>query len=95
MIDVFEQALQRNGQAARNRARAIAALCVGGMVLARSMGDRALADELREAAMDVALSLGPWPRMTSEKRDRPGHPKVRRSASTAGDYARSADEMTE
>src|SRR5262249_8129430 len=26
MIDVFEQALQRNGQAARNRARAIAAL---------------------------------------------------------------------
>jgi len=66
MIDVFEQALQRDGQAARNRARAIAALCVGGMVLARSMEDRALADELREAAMDVALSLGPWPRTTSE-----------------------------
>jgi hypothetical protein len=68
MIDVFEQALQRNGQAARNRARAIAALCVGGMVLARSIDDRTLADELREAAMDVALSLGPWPRTTSDKR---------------------------
>jgi TetR/AcrR family transcriptional repressor of nem operon len=68
MIDVFEQALQRNGQAARNRARAIAALCVGGMVLARSIEDRTLADELREAAMDVALSLGPWPRTTSDKR---------------------------
>jgi hypothetical protein len=27
MIDVFEQAMQRNGQAARNRARAVAALC--------------------------------------------------------------------
>ena len=65
MIDVFEQALQRNGQAARNRARAIAALCVGGMVLARSMEDRTLADELREAAMEIALSLGPWPRTTS------------------------------
>jgi hypothetical protein len=59
MIDVFEQALQRKGQAARDRARAIAALCVGGMVLARSIGDRALADALREAAMDIALSLGP------------------------------------
>src|SRR5499427_296331 len=68
MIDVFEQALQRDGPAARSRARAIAALCVGGMVLARSIEDRALADELREAAMDVALSLGPWPRTTSDKR---------------------------
>ena len=58
MIDVFEQALQRNGPAARNRAHAIAALCVGGMVLARSIEDRTLADELREAAKDIALSLG-------------------------------------
>jgi AcrR family transcriptional regulator len=68
MIDVFEQALQRNGQAARSRARAIAALCVGGMVMARSIEDRAFADELREAAMDVALSLGQWPRRTSDAR---------------------------
>jgi TetR/AcrR family transcriptional regulator, transcriptional repressor for nem operon len=68
MIDVFEQALQRNGQAARNRARAIAALCVGGMVMARSIDDRAFADELREAAMDVALSLGQWPRRTADAR---------------------------
>ena len=60
MIDVFDQALQRNGQGARSRARAIAALCVGGMVLARSIEDRALADELREAAMSTALSLGQW-----------------------------------
>jgi len=62
MIDVFEQALERNGQGARSRARAIAALCVGGMVMARSIEDRAFADELREAAMDVALSLGQWSR---------------------------------
>jgi TetR/AcrR family transcriptional regulator, transcriptional repressor for nem operon len=62
MIDVFEQALERNGQGARSRARAIAALCVGGMVIARSIEDRAYADELREAAMDVALSLGQWSR---------------------------------
>jgi TetR/AcrR family transcriptional repressor of nem operon len=72
MIDVFEQALGRDGQAARCRARAIAALCVGGMVLSRSITDRVLADELREAATDVALSLGQWPRSTSEQ--------IRRSA---------------
>jgi len=65
MIDIFEQAMQRNGQAARSRARAIATLCVGGMVLARSIEDRVLADEIREAAMGIALSLGQWPHRTS------------------------------
>jgi TetR/AcrR family transcriptional regulator, transcriptional repressor for nem operon len=70
MIDVFEQALQRNGRAARNRAHAIAALCVGGMVLARSIGDRELADELRDAAMGVALSLGEWPEQHRMKEER-------------------------
>ena len=68
MIDVFDQALQRNGQGAQTRARAIAALCVGGMVLARSIEDRALADELREAAMNTALSLGQWPNSTVNAR---------------------------
>ena len=66
MIDVFEQALQRDGQMARRRARAIAALCVGGMVLARSIEDRSFADELREAVMDVALSLGQWRDSTAQ-----------------------------
>jgi TetR/AcrR family transcriptional regulator, transcriptional repressor for nem operon len=64
MVDVFEQALGRDGQVARRRARAIAALCVGGMVLARSIEDRVLADELRDAATDIALSLGRWPQST-------------------------------
>src|SRR6516165_5176297 len=67
MVDVFEQALGRDGQAARCRARAIAALCVGGMVLARSIEDRVLADELRDAAAGVALSLGRWPRSTTDE----------------------------
>jgi TetR/AcrR family transcriptional repressor of nem operon len=31
-------------------------------VLARSIEDRVLADEIREAAMGIALSLGQWPR---------------------------------
>jgi TetR/AcrR family transcriptional repressor of nem operon len=37
------------------------------MVLARSIEDRVLADEIREAAMDIALSLGQWPRRTSNE----------------------------
>jgi AcrR family transcriptional regulator len=68
MIDVFEQALRREGEAARSRARAIATLCIGGMILARSIEKRRLADELREAALGVALSLGHWARWTKDER---------------------------
>jgi TetR/AcrR family transcriptional repressor of nem operon len=35
-------------------------LCIGGMVVARSMNDRALGDKLRESATKVALELGGW-----------------------------------
>jgi TetR/AcrR family transcriptional repressor of nem operon len=48
------------GSPSRTRAQAIAALCIGGMVVARALDDRALADELRQAAMTVALELGGW-----------------------------------
>lgn len=41
-------------------AHAIAALCVGGMVVARALLDRALADELRDARMAMALKLDGW-----------------------------------
>jgi TetR/AcrR family transcriptional regulator, transcriptional repressor for nem operon len=44
----------------RRTARAMAALCVGGMVVARAMRDRTAADELREACMGVALEMGGW-----------------------------------
>jgi TetR/AcrR family transcriptional repressor of nem operon len=60
LIDIFEQGLERKGKAARQRALAVTALCVGGMVLARTVEDRALADELRQAARGIALSLGRW-----------------------------------
>ncbi len=62
MIDIFEQAMQRNwtdGTIPRSRD---CKTCVGGMVLARSIEDRVLADEIREAAMSIALSLGQWSR---------------------------------
>lgn len=60
MVDIFEQGLQRKGPQARGRALAISALCVGGMVLSRSIEDRALADEVRKAALTLVLSLGNW-----------------------------------
>jgi TetR/AcrR family transcriptional regulator, transcriptional repressor for nem operon len=60
MIDVFEVGLGRDREEARKKALTISALCVGGMVLARSIEDRAMANELREAAMAAALALGQW-----------------------------------
>jgi TetR/AcrR family transcriptional regulator, transcriptional repressor for nem operon len=60
MVETFEQGADGTAKLDRKRALAIAALCVGGMVLARSIDDRDLADEMREAALDLALSLGDW-----------------------------------
>jgi TetR/AcrR family transcriptional regulator, transcriptional repressor for nem operon len=52
--------LIQNGRRRRTTAQSIAALAIGGMVVARTMVDRALADELRAACMAVALDLGGW-----------------------------------
>lgn len=49
-----------NSSLSGTTAHAIAALCVGGMVVARAIDDRVLADELRNASMAVALKLGGW-----------------------------------
>jgi hypothetical protein len=60
MIQSFEQAGNGNAEPRHANALAIAALCVGGMVLARSIDDRKLGDELRGAAKATALGLGKW-----------------------------------
>jgi AcrR family transcriptional regulator len=60
MVQSFEQAGNGNAETRRANALAIAALCVGGMVLSRSIDDRKLGDELRGAAKATALSLGKW-----------------------------------
>jgi AcrR family transcriptional regulator len=59
MVDILER---DSCGAGRDRivAHAIAALCVGGMVIARASDDRAFAEELRAACMRVALRLGGW-----------------------------------
>jgi TetR/AcrR family transcriptional regulator, transcriptional repressor for nem operon len=66
MVDTFEQGMKAeqnettNSQGARQIALALTSLCLGGMVLARAIEDQMLADELREATMSVALTLGQW-----------------------------------
>lgn len=59
-VSVLERSLGDKQRPRRIRARAIAALCVGGMVVARSMLDRGLADQLRSSCMGMAMEIGGW-----------------------------------
>jgi TetR/AcrR family transcriptional repressor of nem operon len=67
MVSVLERSLVQNGRHRRTIAQSIAALAIGGMVVARTMVDRALADELRAACMAVALDLGSWKKNSKSK----------------------------
>jgi TetR/AcrR family transcriptional repressor of nem operon len=60
MVSVLERSTAGGGGPSREQAQAIAALCVGGMIVARAMADRVRADELRDACMEIALDLGGW-----------------------------------
>jgi len=73
MVRVLEGSSIQNGRPRprRKTAQAIAALCVGGMVVARAMAKRAIADELREACMAVALNLGGWEKASESKARKP------------------------
>jgi len=75
MVRVLEGSSIQNGRPRRRRetAQAIAALCVGGMVVARAMVNRAVADELREACMAVALKLGGWEKESKSKARKSRH----------------------
>jgi TetR/AcrR family transcriptional repressor of nem operon len=67
MVSIVERSVTENGRPRRTTAPAIAALCVGGMVVARAMDNRGLADELRDACMAVALELGGWNKASRSK----------------------------
>jgi TetR/AcrR family transcriptional repressor of nem operon len=60
MIEHLQADTAKTGRPDRTAAVAIAALCVGGMVIARASDDLAVADEVRDAAMTTALALGGW-----------------------------------
>jgi len=67
MVSVLERSTAENGRSRAATAHAIAALCVGGMVVARAMANRPAADELRDACMAVALDLGGWQKAKNGK----------------------------
>jgi TetR/AcrR family transcriptional repressor of nem operon len=67
MVTLFEHSQRTGGADAHSRALAIAGLCVGGMVVARSLDSRDLADALREAARATALDLGVWTKSQRKK----------------------------
>lgn len=57
MVWLFETSQPSEDPDRRQRALAMSALCVGGMVLARSIPDAALSKEVREAAYSMASEL--------------------------------------
>jgi AcrR family transcriptional regulator len=70
MVDVLGREVRNAGQARENTAMAIAALCIGGMVVARSMNDRTFSERLRGAATNAALLLGGWDKDQPTRRKR-------------------------
>jgi AcrR family transcriptional regulator len=60
MVKILGRDVRNDSQSCEETAMAIAALCIGGMVVARSVNDRSLGDRLRDAAAKVALELGGW-----------------------------------
>lgn len=67
MVSVLERSLAQKSPNRRITAQGIAALSIGGMIVARTMVDRALADELRAACTTVALNIGGWNRKSRPK----------------------------
>ena len=87
MVSVLERSMAPNGRRRRITAQAIAALSIGGMIVARTIVDRVHSDDLRAACMSVALDLGGWSRKKSsparsrKKHKWPGSPPAIRTSS--------------
>lgn len=60
MVDVLRRSLTEKPRPSRAKAQAIAALCIGGMIVARTMPDHRAADDLRASCTKMALHLGGW-----------------------------------
>ncbi|WP_299327252.1 TetR/AcrR family transcriptional regulator [Parasphingopyxis sp.] len=57
MVGLFENGLSKGSDSMRETALSLAALCVGGMVLARTLPDSELAEEIRAAAHRTAVAM--------------------------------------
>jgi TetR/AcrR family transcriptional regulator, transcriptional repressor for nem operon len=79
MVALLEQSMPgRDGAGRRKKAQAIAALCVGGLIVSRALRNVSLADDLREASMAVALEL----RGNRRQSPRAARPRRRRQVPT-------------
>jgi TetR/AcrR family transcriptional regulator, transcriptional repressor for nem operon len=58
MVSVLVRSMVRKGPRRQTTAQSIVALAIGGMNVARTIVDGALADQLRAACLAVALDLG-------------------------------------
>jgi len=67
MVSVMERSIADKRKPRKSKAQAIAALCIGGMVVARTMVDRPAADELRRACTATAMQLGGWDKKATVK----------------------------
>lgn len=76
MVSVLERSLRAGVKDPSAVAQATAALCVGGMVVARAIENRAAADRLRDACMRIALQLGGWDRTAATRRSRPARKRA-------------------
>jgi TetR/AcrR family transcriptional regulator, transcriptional repressor for nem operon len=68
MVAVLEREVAGRPHERRDAAMAVAALCIGGLVVARSLNDPQFAAGLRDAATKAALYLGGWNRTRSRKK---------------------------
>jgi TetR/AcrR family transcriptional regulator, transcriptional repressor for nem operon len=68
MVSVLQRSLTGKQTNRRARAQAIAALSIGGMIVARTLAERAHADELRGSCLQAALQLGGWEKRKSRRR---------------------------
>ena len=68
MVNVLERSLTDKRGSRREIAQAIAALSIGGMVVARTLVDRKDADELRLSCIAAAMRIGGWEEASQKTR---------------------------
>jgi TetR/AcrR family transcriptional repressor of nem operon len=60
MVKMLDRDMKGTAHPTEDTALAIAAMCIGGMVVARALNDTELADRLRDAATKASFRLGGW-----------------------------------
>jgi AcrR family transcriptional regulator len=78
MVRMLEQSMDRADRSRHHKARAVAALCIGGVVVARALRSETEADDLRKSCMQVALGLAS-PQASRKRKTAPRTTATKRS----------------